>query len=112
MTALLRKALGLLALMMIAGMAYIATTSHGSQATLPSISLDEFSTKLGQRCQYASFQQYQYLGFSRAGGPSYVWNRTNDKVLIIAGADSMYLMPAIKPRAGPINQIGFLPLKW
>ncbi|MBK8111041.1 MAG: hypothetical protein IPK46_12260 [Saprospiraceae bacterium] len=91
MNALLRKALGLLALMMIAGMAYIATTSHGSQATLPSISLDEFSTKLGQRCQYASFQQYKYLGFSRAGGPSYVWNRTNDKVLIIAGADSIVL---------------------
>lgn len=91
MNALLRKALGLLALMMIAGMAYIATTSHGSQATMPSISLDEFSTKLGLRCQYATFQQYQYLGFSRAGGPSYVWNRSNDKVLIVTGTDSILL---------------------
>lgn len=89
MNALLRKALGLLALMMIAGMAYIATTSHGSYATLPSISLDEFSTKLGQRCQFASYNQYQYLGFSRTGGPSYVWNRTNEKVLIITGSDSI-----------------------
>lgn len=77
--------------MMIAGMAYIATTSHGSQSTLPAISLDEFSTKLGQRCHYADFKQFTYLGFSRTEGPTYIWNRNTDRVLVIQDTDSLLL---------------------
>ncbi len=94
MNALLRKALGLLAVFMMAGMAYLAFSSHGSHATLPSLSIDAYTTQLGSQCRYGMVVKHKYLGFKIANGPHYVWKNNTPLVLIMQGADSILLNTA------------------
>lgn len=94
MNALLRKALGLLAIFMMAGMAYLAFSSHGSKATLPSLSMDAYTTQVGSQCRYGMVVKHKYLGFKIVNGPQYIWKNNTPLVLVIEGADSILLNTA------------------
>jgi len=91
LNALLRKALALLAIMMMAGITYLAFSSHGSHLTLPALSIDAYTTEIGTQCQYGNFVKRQYVSFQVSGGPRYIWKNNSGTVLIIQGRDSILL---------------------
>lgn len=91
MNALLRKALAILAIMMMAGISYLAFSSHGSHLTLPALSLDAYTTEIGIQCHYGDFAKRRYITFQVSGGPKYIWKNNSGTVLIIQGGDSILL---------------------
>lgn len=91
MNALLRKALAILAIMMMAGITYLAFSSHGSHLTLPALSIDAYTTEIGTQCHYGDFVKRQYVAFQVTGGPRYIWKNNSGTVLIIQGGDSILL---------------------
>lgn len=75
----------------MAGITYLAFSSHGSNLTLPALSIDAYTTEIGTQCQYGNFVKRQYVSFQVSGGPRYIWKNNSGTVLIIQGRDSILL---------------------
>lgn len=91
---LLQKALSLLAVLMMAGMAYMAYYSYNFKATVPSLSMDAYIARLGEKIQYAQYSKHRYVAVSDENGTVYIWKNGKEKVLIIDGTDTVLLNTA------------------